>query len=91
MTTPKMLVATIKTNIAAMIVSRNDPDLNRQFHATLYPPSNLPFDLAMPGNAMGRLDRYLRAQRLPTDDHARGNAEYSAIACAGAMHCVCGV
>jgi DNA-binding GntR family transcriptional regulator len=59
-------------------------DLNRQFHATLYRASALPFHLATLDNAMDRLDRYLRAQLLLTDGHARANAEHRAIvdACA---------
>ena len=59
-------------------------DLNRQFHATLYRASALPFHLATLDNAMDRLDRYLRAQLLLTDGHARANAEHRGIidACA---------
>lgn len=55
-------------------------DLNRQFHATLYRASGLPFHLASLDKAMDRLDRYLRAQLLLTDGHARANIEHRAIA-----------
>lgn len=54
-------------------------DLNRQFHATLYRASALPFHLATLDNAMDRLDRYLRAQLLLTDGHRRANTEHRAI------------
>lgn len=59
-------------------------DLNRQFHASLYRASALPFHLAALDNAMDRLDRYLRAQLLLTDGYARANAEHRGIveACA---------
>jgi DNA-binding GntR family transcriptional regulator len=59
-------------------------DLNRQFHATLYQSSGLPFHLATLDNAMDRLDRYLRAQLLLTDGYARANVEHRGIidACA---------
>lgn len=59
-------------------------DLNRQFHATLYQASGLPFYLATLDNAMDRLDRYLRAQLLLTDGYARANMEHRGIvdACA---------
>lgn len=74
--------------ICDAFVSSTDPmrwgDLNRAFHITLYQASNLPFHLATLSNAMDRLDRYLRAQLLLTDGHARSNAEHLAIleACA---------
>ncbi len=59
-------------------------DLNRQFHATLYQSSDLPFHLATLDKAMDRLDRYLRAQLLLTAGYDRANAEHRAIvdACA---------
>jgi DNA-binding GntR family transcriptional regulator len=60
-------------------------DLNRQFHATLYRACDLPFHLATLDNAMDRLDRYLRAQLLLTDGHARANSEHRAIVAACAQ------
>lgn len=74
--------------ICTAFANTTDPmqwgDLNRAFHITLYQASNLPFHLATLTNAMDRLDRYLRAQLLLTDGHARSNAEHLAIleACA---------
>ncbi|MFC3181990.1 GntR family transcriptional regulator [Cypionkella sinensis] len=74
--------------ICDSFASSTDPmrwgDLNRAFHITLYQASNLPFHLATLSNAMDRLDRYLRAQLLLTDGHARSNAEHLGIleACA---------
>lgn len=60
--------------------STDDPmrwgNLNRAFHMTLYQASNLPFHLGTLTNAMDRLDRYVRAQLLLTDGHARANAEH---------------
>ncbi|GAB1478610.1 GntR family transcriptional regulator [Paracoccaceae bacterium] len=87
---PRMTSAVIEkvSAICSACEAAADPnrwgDLNRQFHATLYQPSNLPFHLATLDNAMDRLDRYLRAQLLLTDGHARANAEHRAIveACA---------
>ncbi|MDR0809117.1 MAG: GntR family transcriptional regulator [Gemmobacter sp.] len=59
-------------------------DLNRAFHATLLGASGLSFHLAALGNAMDRLDRYVRAQLLLTEGHERSNTEHRAIlaACA---------
>lgn len=54
--------------------------LNRQFHATFYRASGLPFHLASLDKAMDRLDRCLRAQLLLTDGYARANTEHRAIA-----------
>lgn len=66
--------------ICLAFASTTDPmrwgDLNRAFHITLYQASNLPFHLATLTNAMDRMDRYLRAQLLLTDGHARSNAEH---------------
>lgn len=66
--------------ICAAFASTSDPmqwgDLNRAFHITLYQASDLPFHLGTLTNAMDRLDRYLRAQLLLTDGHARSNAEH---------------
>ncbi len=74
--------------ICAAFASSSDPmhwgNLNRAFHLTLYQASNLPFHLGTLTNAMDRLDRYVRAQLLLTDGHARANAEHLEIldACA---------
>ena len=59
-------------------------NLNRAFHLTLYQASNLPFHLGTLTNAMDRLDRYVRAQLVLPDCHARANAEHLEIldACA---------
>ena len=59
-------------------------NLNRAFHLTLYQASNLPFHLGTLTNAMDRLDRYVRAQLVLSDGHARANAEHLEIldACA---------
>ena len=66
--------------ICEAFASTSDPmrwgDLNRAFHITLYQASNLPFHLGTLTNAMDRLDRYLRAQLLLTDGHARSNTEH---------------
>ena len=66
--------------ICDAFASTRDPmqwgNLNRAFHVTLYQASNLPFHLGTLTNAMDRLDRYLRAQLLLTDGHARSNAEH---------------
>ncbi len=74
--------------ICAAFARSSDPmhwgNLNRAFHLTLYQASNLPFHLGTLTNAMDRLDRYVRAQLLLTDGHARANAEHLEIldACA---------
>ena len=59
-------------------------NLNRAFHLTLYQASNLPFHLGTLTNAMDRLDRYVRAQLVLSEGHARANAEHLEIleACA---------
>lgn len=59
-------------------------NLNRAFHMTLYRASDLPFHLGTVTNAMDRLDRYVRAQLLLSEGHARANAEHLEIleACA---------
>ena len=54
-------------------------DLNRALHAALYQPSALPYHLEMLGNAMDRIDRYLRAQLLMSDGMARASAEHAGI------------
>ena len=74
--------------ICTAFADASDPlhwgDLNRSFHLKLYHASDLPFHLATLSNAMDRLDRYVRAQLLLTDGHARANAEHLEIleACA---------
>lgn len=54
-------------------------DLNREFHAALYRASGLAYHLEVTGNAMDRVDRYLRMQLLLSDGNARANSEHQAI------------
>jgi DNA-binding GntR family transcriptional regulator len=54
-------------------------DLNRDFHAALYRASELAYHLEVTGNAMDRVDRYLRMQLLLSDGNARATAEHLAI------------
>lgn len=74
--------------ICDALAAEGDPkrwgDLNRAFHATLLGASGLSFHLAALGNAMDRLDRYVRAQQLRAEGRARSNDEHRAIlaACA---------
>lgn len=50
-------------------------DLNRNFHATLYSVSGLPYHLSVIENSIDRIDRYLRAQ-LVMSGTARSNDEH---------------
>jgi len=87
---PRMTPALIDKahGICAACEAATDPnrwgDLNRQFHATLYQASDMPFHLATLEKAMDRLDRYIRAQLMLSEGHARANADHRAIveACA---------
>lgn len=54
-------------------------DLNRAFHTGLYLPSALGYHLEVLGNAMDRIDRYLRAQLVLSDGMKRASVEHLAI------------
>ncbi len=54
-------------------------DLNRAFHSALYAPSGLSYHLEVLGNAMDRIDPYLRAQLVLSNGMQRANTEHLAI------------
>lgn len=51
-------------------------DINREFHVSLYAPSKLGYHLEVLGNAMDRIDPYLRAQLVLSKGMERANAEH---------------
>lgn len=54
-------------------------DLNRAFHAALYAPSGLSYFIEVAGDAMDRVDRYLRLQLLLSDGMPQADAEHREI------------
>lgn len=73
------LLSKARTQCAAFSNSTNTAEwgeLNRNFHATLYGASQLPFHIEIANNAMDRVDRYLRAQLVLSDGMARANKEH---------------
>lgn len=54
-------------------------DLNRKFHAALYSASGLEYHTSVLDNAMDRIDRYLRAQLVMSDQTRKVNEEHLAI------------
>lgn len=82
---PRMTAASLAEARAAHTAfeGSTDPmvwgDLNRVFHGSLYLPSSLSYHLEVLGNAMDRIDRYLRAQLLLSDGMERAAVEHLAI------------
>lgn len=54
-------------------------DLNRIFHETLYGASDMAYFIETAGNAMDRVERYIRAQLVMSDGMERAGAEHFAI------------
>jgi DNA-binding GntR family transcriptional regulator len=54
-------------------------ELNRLFHYTLYESCRRPYYLQVINSALGRIERYQRAQLSLTDGRARASAEHLAI------------
>ncbi len=54
-------------------------DLNRDFHYSLYQDAGRPYYLQVVKTALGRVERYLRAQLVLTDGMARARQEHAAI------------
>ncbi len=53
--------------------------INRDFHATLYSVSGLPYHVEIVEASMDRIDRYLRAQLVMSDGMSRTDQEHRAI------------
>lgn len=82
---PKMspaLLARARSHCTAFATA-TDPahwgELNREFHATLYSASDLPYHLSVVNNSLDRIDRYLRAQLELSNGMERANREHLAI------------
>lgn len=54
-------------------------ELNRAFHTTLYRASTMSYHLEVLGNALDRIDRYLRAQLVLSNGHEIANREHREI------------